>query len=133
MDKHTEQLNRAIDHLIAERRTQLAIREEAASRVARLNSQIFHAMLEAGAKRTQLHDGTTVTVVEPKPRQTIKGEKLLALGVDPDKIRAATVESPVDPYVRVDAPKPGAEANAATSAPSNQGADPGTDEGTTTH
>lgn len=134
MDPKTDQLNRAIAHIVEERRSQIAIREAADANVRRMNHQIYQAMVDGVCKRTQLSDGTTVSIVEPKPRLTIVGEKLLALGVDPDKIRAATRETLVDPYVRVDPPKaPGAEANAPSTSPAGTGIDPGTDEGTRTH
>lgn len=121
MDAKTDQLNRAIAHIVEERADHVAKREAADQAVKKLTKQLFDHMVDADCKRTQLVSGTVVSIVEPKPRLTIKGEKLLAMGVDPDKIRAATVETPVDPYVRVDAPK--GDAAHATSPASGASAD----------
>lgn len=119
--KSFDQLNRAITHIVSSRMEQIAVREAADTQIKALTKQLYVAMVDADCKRTQLVNGTTVSIVEPKPRLTIKGEKLLAMGVDPDKIRAATVETPVDPYVRVDAPK--GDAAHATSPASGASAD----------
>jgi hypothetical protein len=100
-----DQLNFHLKHLNDDRAKAVKEREDADKRVRSITAQMHSALVEADTKRTQLTDGTTVYIVEPGPRRTIVPEKLLSLGVDPDIIRAATKESVVEPYVRVDAPK----------------------------
>lgn len=94
-------------HLCEERAIVAAARDEADTKVRALNKQIFDCLVENGTRRDQLMDGTVVQIIEPKPRQVILGEKLLTLGVDPDVIKAATKETPVDPYVKVFKAGPG--------------------------
>jgi hypothetical protein len=97
-------LQHHLKHLVDDRAIAVAARDVADLQVKAKNKLIFSALTEAQSGREQLLDGTTVSIVQPKPRETVKPEKLLGLGVSPDVIRAATTSAPVEPYIRVDAP-----------------------------
>lgn len=90
-----------LNHMIEERAKHAAIREEADAKVRALNGRIMETLIANGTRREQLMDGTVVQIIEPAPRKVIVGEKLLTLGVDPDIIKTATKETPVEPYVKV--------------------------------
>lgn len=113
----TSALQHHLAHLCTDRALAVATRDEADTRVKALNKQLLVALQDAQSLREQLLDGTIVSIVQPKDRETILPEKLLTLGVDPDVIRAATRLTPVAGFIRVDAPKSGAEDVAATSRP----------------
>lgn len=98
-------LNHALKHIVEERNTAVEARNGWDARVKTLNDRIMTVLSDAATERTQLHDGTVVSITRPDPRKTIVAEKLLGLGVDPDVITAATKLTNVAPYVRVDAPK----------------------------
>lgn len=96
-------------HLLEERRELLAQQKATEGKVKRINLQLSDALASSGVKRHQMTTGVLagalIYMVESEPRQNIKAEKLLLLGVDPTIIAAATVSTPVLPYLRVDAPK----------------------------
>lgn len=98
-----------LTHVVADRKEAVVERDKAEARVRGLNRQLYEALTGAKSVREQLMDGTTVSIVRSKARETVLPEKLLALGVDPDVIRAATKETPVAPFVRVDSRNSGVE------------------------
>lgn len=97
-----------LTHLLTDRAPLLAEANRIEAELKKFQGQINDTLRAGGTKRHQMMTGpfagTMVYVVEPKPRKTVVPEKLLALGVSPDIIRAATDEAPQKPYVRVDAP-----------------------------
>jgi len=105
----SDTLQHHLAHLCADRARAVAERERWSKQVDGLNKQLLTALRDVKSVREQLLDGTVITIIQPKDRQTVLPEKLLAFGVDPDIIRGATKDTPVAPFVRVDAPKSGAE------------------------
>jgi hypothetical protein len=95
-------------HLLTERDSYLPEKNRLEKKLEKINDQIEAALRAGGCKRHQMmtgpFQGTMVYIVEPKPSKTIVAEKLLALGVSPDVIKAATTEKEKSPYSRVDAP-----------------------------
>ena len=110
-------LNHALKHIVDERAKAVEARNQWDARVKTLSERIMTVLTDAKCQRTQLHDGTTVSITAPEPRKTIIAEKLLGFGVDPETITASTKLSPVAPYIRVDAPK---QTGAEDAAPSPQ-------------
>jgi hypothetical protein len=114
--------NSHLQHLVDERAKAVAARTEADNKVQALNAQIMQTMEAAGARRHQLiGSGAIVTIIEQKPRQVIVASKLLGMGVKPEVIKAATDETPVKPFPRVDMPRsngqPSAEPEATATDP----------------
>ena len=117
-------LNHALKHIVDERSKAVEARKAWEERVKLLTARIMTVLTDAQSDRTQLHDGTVVSITRPEPRKTIIAEKLLGFGVDPETITASTKLSPVEPYVRVDAPKTAGAEDAAAQPPQEPAAAP---------
>lgn len=126
--------NHHLMHLVDERATAVAQRDAADAKVKTANAELLATLEAHGLKRHQLPNGTILTIVQQKDRQTVVPELLLQQGVKPAIIQAATKPTPVAPFIRVDAPKaigespfaPAVDA-AATTAPTTTLAPPVTD------
>jgi len=70
------------------------------SQLSELNIEIATMLTVAGADKVAC-DGLTVSMVEGRTTKKIDGIKLVELGVSVDTVKAATVESKGNPYVRV--------------------------------
>lgn len=90
---------------VSEKVPKMADRSKLDDDLAILNTRILTTLQEHGLKRLQLPTGAIVMIVQQADRQTIVKEKLLEAGVSMKQIDAATVPTPIRPFIRVDAPK----------------------------
>lgn len=101
--------NSHLQHLVDDRAKHINEREAADVKVKSLNAQLTEALEANGLKRHQLLAGAVIQIIQPAPRKTIVGERLLEAGVKPSVIQGATLESPVTPFIRVDRPQDAAK------------------------
>lgn len=108
--KDNSQLTQHVAHLVADRAQAADVRRRADDTVKALDKQLYESLAAADTKRIQLTNGTVVQIIQPQDKQTLVREKLLAVGVSPEQIQAATETKPVSPYVKIDLPRAGADA-----------------------
>ena len=92
--------------LIAERATAAEIRRMADNDVEDRNADILATLRAADLKRYQTETGAIVQILAPLPRKSVNADKLMKAGVPIDVILACTDETPVAPFIRIDAPSP---------------------------
>lgn len=109
MSDHTPLSDATLAQLVsdvAERTPKMAERSKLEDDLAILNARILSTLQEHNCKRLQLPSGDIVQIVQQADRQTIVKEKLAEQGVSVKIIAAATVASPVRPFIRVSAVQP---------------------------
>ena len=71
----SDTLQHHLAHLCADRARAVAERERWSKQVDGLNKQLLTALRDVKSVREQLLDGTVITIIQPKDRQTVLPEK----------------------------------------------------------